>query len=223
MDRRMLDKTGRDGLLRRSSVSGVMVSPAGSVRPSSGVSSHRPVSAVSGKFLWQIFVFLWQYLFLDIIKREKVPLNIQTIQLNLDTFQRNEKRRSSPKKCGPRSVEKNSLKAASSDKEFHISKSLNQKSKKQTGKKFGFVVSENVLKDSKDYELYFNKKQERKRFSKMKIFEDFNYSAQRKLKEDKSGQNRTSPELDSRNSVTIVLPPCTNYQCSTKDSHSTTE
>ena len=157
---------------------------------------------------------------IDIIKREKVPLNIQTIQLNLDTFQRKEKRRPSPKK------EKNSLTAASSDKDFHISKSLNQKSKKQTGKKFGFVVSENVLKDSKDYELYFNKKQERKRLSKMNIFEDFNYSAQRKLKEDKSGQNRTSPELDSNsreNSLTIVLPPCTNYQCSTKDSPSTTQ
>ena len=158
---------------------------------------------------------------IDIIKREKVPLNIQTIQLNLDTFQREEKRRLSPKKCGPRL-----LTAASSDKDFHISKSLNQKTKKQTGKKFGFVVSENVLKDSKDYELYFNKRQERKRFSKVKIFEDFNYSTQRKLKEDKSGQNRTSPELDSNsreNSLTIVLPPCTNYQCSTKDSDSTTE
>ena len=87
-----------------------------------------------------------------------------------------------------------------------------KKNKTKTENKFGFVVSE---KDSRDYEVYFSQKQERKRFSKMKIFEDFIFSDERR-KEDKSEENQTrSDQLDStkrrkkrENSLRIVLPLC---------------
>lgn len=80
----------------------------------------------------------------------------------------------------------------------------------------GSEVSENLIKDSEDYEVYFNQKQERKRFGEMKIYQEFHYNDDRKLRDDKTpAQTEKFDSLQIKkqdNSLRIVLPPCTNHQ-----------
>ena len=221
-------------------------------RPGSGVSTHRPVAANKGKFHYFLHLLIkiqvlippamvffsrisgiYENIFVERNTREKIPLNILTLQFDLEI---SEKKQNLSKQRKIRSgltrrkdPESPSTPVSDNSVKFDI---FNQKKlsiaeikrnhkihRTPTKEKVEPVANENEFGDSDDYELYFTQKTNRKHRNKVKIFSPdvFLISDENETRDDKNIDNVTGTEQsvsiknkmkNQENSLRIFLPLC---------------